>query len=113
MKAEEQIRNLQETIEQLKTENDQLLSRNMQLSEQLCMWYEMRQRVNWLKAEMELDRRNLLAADLTDDAELFASIETRLEQNKSILTSDFTSKSDFPNSSATLPISRPTTTLTS
>ena len=55
MKAEEQIRNLQETIEQLKTENDQLLSRNMQLSEQLCMWYEMRQRVNWLKAEMELE----------------------------------------------------------
>ena len=91
MKAEDQIRNLHETIEQLKTENDQLLSRNMQLSEQLCMWYEMRQRVNWLKAEMELDRRNLLAADLTDDAELFASIETRLEQNKSILTSDFTS----------------------
>ena len=40
---------------------------------------------------MEIDRRNLLTADLTDDAELFAVIETRLEQNKSLLTSEFTS----------------------
>ena len=77
MKAEEQIRQLQETIQQLKTENDQLLSRNMQLSEQLCMWYELRQHVNWLKEEMEIDRRNLMVADLTDDAELLAVIEAR------------------------------------
>ena len=89
MKAEEQIRQLQETIEQLKTENDQLLSRNMQLSEQLCIWYEFRQRVNWLKEEMEIDRRNLMVADLTDDAELLAVIETRLEQDTSLLTGDF------------------------
>ena len=81
MKAEEQIRQLQETVEQLKAENDLLLSRNMQLSEQLCMWYEMRQHVNWLKEEMEIDRRNLMVADLTDDAELLAVIETRLEQD--------------------------------
>ena len=39
MKAEEQIRQLQDTVEQLKTENEKLLSRNMHLSEQLCMWY--------------------------------------------------------------------------
>lgn len=89
MKAEEQIRQLQETIEQLKTENDQLLSRNMQLSEQLCIWYEFRQHVNWLKEEMEIDRRNLMVADLTDDAELLAVIETRLEQDTSLLTGDF------------------------
>jgi transcriptional regulator GlxA family with amidase domain len=91
MKTEEEIRHLKETIEQLKIENETLLSRNMQLSEQLCMWYEMRQRVNWLKQEMEADRRKLLTADLTDDAELFANIEARLEQNKELLTSDFTS----------------------
>ena len=89
MKAEEQIRQLQETIEQLKAENDQLLSRNMQLSEQLCMWYEMRQHVNWLKEEMEIDRRNLMVADLTDDAELLAVIETRLEQDTTLLKGDF------------------------
>ena len=89
MKAEEQIRHLQETVEQLKTENKKLLSRNMQLSEQLCMWYELRQHVNWLKAEMEIDRRNVMLADLTDDAELLSVIETRLEQDTSLLKGDF------------------------
>ena len=89
MKAEEQIRHLQETVEQLKTENEKLLSRNMQLSEQLCMWYELRQHVNWLKAEMEIDRRNVMLADLTDDAELLSVIETRLEQDTSLLKGDF------------------------
>ena len=89
MKAEEQIRQLQETIEQLKTANEQLLSRNMQLSEQLCMWYEIRQHVNWLKEEMEIDRRNLMVADLTDDAELLAVIETRLEESLCYTNPDF------------------------
>ena len=89
MKAEEQIRHLQETVEQLKTENEKLLSRNMQLSEQLCMWYELRQHVNWLKEEMEIDRRNVMLADLTDDAELLSVIETRLEQDTSLLKGDF------------------------
>lgn len=89
MKAEEQIRHLQETVEQLKTENEKLLSRNMQLSEQLCMWYELRQHVNWLKAEMEIDRRNVMLADLTDDAELLSVIETRLEQDTSLLKGEF------------------------
>ena len=89
MKAEEQIKDLKETIEQLKTENEKLLSRNMQLSEQLCMWYELRQHVNWLKAEMEIDRRNVMLADLTDDAELLSVIETRLEQDTSLLKGEF------------------------
>ena len=89
MKAEEQIRQLKDTVEQLKTENEKLLGRNMQLSEQLCMWYELRQHVNWLKEEMEIDRRNIMVADLTDDAELLAVIETRLEQETSLLKGDF------------------------
>ena len=89
MKAEEQIRQLQDTVEQLKTENEKLLGRNMQLSEQLCMWYELRQHVNWLKEEMEIDRRNIMVADLTDDDELLAVIETRLEQKTSLLKGDF------------------------
>ena len=89
MKAEEQIRQLQDTVEQLKTENEKLLGRNMQLSEQLCMWYELRQHVNWLKEEMEIDRRNIMVAGLTDDAELLAVIETRLEQETSLLKGDF------------------------
>jgi transcriptional regulator GlxA family with amidase domain len=53
------------------------------------MWYELRQHVNWLKAEMEIDRRNVMLADLTDDAELLSVIETRLEQDTSLLKGEF------------------------
>ena len=89
MTQAEQIKQLKDTITQLEVENRQLVSRNMQLSEQLCMWYELRQRVNWLKEEM-LNRRQLQKrADLADDAELMALMEVRLEQNPSILTGDF------------------------
>ena len=50
MSQVEEVRQLKDTIAQLVEENRQLLNRNMQLSDQLCVWYELRQRVNWLKA---------------------------------------------------------------
>jgi len=80
---------LKDRIEQLEAENAQLVSRNLQLSEQLCMWYELRQRVNWLKEEMEHDRRLIDAADRTNDAELLAAMEKKLEQDKTLLTPEF------------------------
>lgn len=89
MAQSEEIRKLKETISQLEEENAQLLSRNMQLSDQLCMWYELRQRVNWLKDEMLNDQRKMQRADMADDGELFASIEARLEQDMKLLTPDF------------------------
>lgn len=89
MSQAEENRQLKDAIAQLEEENHQLLSRNMQLSEQLCMWYELRQRVNWLKAEMLDSQRLAKRADLTDDAELMAAIETKLEQNSSHLSADF------------------------
>lgn len=89
MAQSEEIRKLKETISQLEEENAQLLSRNMQLSDQLCMWYELRQRVNWLKDEMLNDQRKMQRADMADDSELFASIEARLEQDMKLLTPDF------------------------
>lgn len=89
MAQSEEIRKLKETISQLVEENAQLLSRNMQLSDQLCMWYELRQRVNWLKDEMLNDQRKMQRADMADDGELFASIEARLEQDMKLLTPDF------------------------
>ena len=92
MKAEEQIRQLQDTVEQLKTENEKLLGRNMQLSEQLCMWYELRQHVNWLKEEMERGHRLSLQADMVDDAELLAMLEVRLEQEPKLVTPEFGTK---------------------
>lgn len=89
MAQSEEIRKLKETISQLEEENAQLLGRNMQLSDQLCMWYELRQRVNWLKEEMLNDQRKIQRADMADDGELFASIEARLEQDMKLLTPDF------------------------
>ena len=89
MAQSEEIRKLKETISQLEEENAQLLGRNMQLSDQLCMWYELRQRVNWLKEEMLNDQHKIQRADTADDGELFASIEARLEQDMKLLTPDF------------------------
>ena len=89
MTKDEEIRQLRETVSRLEADNAQLMSRNMQLSEQLCMWYELRQRVNWLKEEMKRNRRHLEEADAVDDGELLAAIDTRLEQETTLLTGDF------------------------
>ena len=78
------IKQLQEAFDKLKEENIQLISRNLQLSDQLCMWFEMRQRVNWLKEELQNNQRMILKADMADDAELLAIIETRLEQELAV-----------------------------
>ncbi len=87
--SEEQIKKLQEQVAQLAADNDKLVARNMELSQQLCMWYELRQRVNWLKEEMLNSSRIMAAADSTDDGELFAEIEAKLEQDMDLLTADF------------------------
>ena len=78
MSQAEELRQLREAFDKLKEENTQLISRNLQLSDQLCMWFEMRQRVNWLKEELQNNQRMILKADMADDAELLAIIETRL-----------------------------------
>lgn len=92
MTQAEQIRQLKESIDQLEKENRQLVNRNLQLSDQLCMWYEFRERVNWLKEEMQNKQRIQQRADLADDAELLALMELRLEQNPTLLTPEFGDK---------------------
>jgi transcriptional regulator GlxA family with amidase domain len=89
MSKDEEIKQLKATIAQLEEENHQLVVRNLQISDQLCLWYEMRQRVNWLKQEIQNDKRRVLKADMADDAELFALLESRLEQDLTLLTADF------------------------
>ena len=74
MSQSEDIWQLQQAIAKLKEENSQLISRNLQMSDQLCMWYELRQRVNWLKEELQNNQRMVLKADMADDAELLAII---------------------------------------
>ncbi len=85
----EEIRQLREAIGKLKEENTQLITRNLQLSEELCIWYELRQRVTWLKEELQHNERMMLKADMADDAELLAMIENRLEQDPSTVNGDF------------------------
>ena len=77
---EQEIARLEQENERLDIENVRLLARNLQMSEQLNSWYELRQRVNWLKEEMERGHRLSLQADMVDDAELLAMLEVRLEQ---------------------------------
>ena len=89
MTQAEQIKALKDSVAQLEAENRQLVSRNLQLSEQLCIWYELRQRVNWLKEELQNNQRMVLKADMADDAELLAIIENRLEQDPSTVNGDF------------------------
>ena len=89
MSPSEEIRQLREAVAKLQEENTQLISRNLQMSDQLCLWYELRQRVNWLKEELQNNQRMMLKADMADDAELLAIIENRLEQDPSIVKGDF------------------------
>ena len=86
---EKEIARLEAENERLDMENVSLLGRNLLMSEQLNSWYELKQRVNWLKAEMQRGRRLQLQADQVDDAELLAMLENRLEQEPKVVTADF------------------------
>jgi Transcriptional regulator containing an amidase domain and an AraC-type DNA-binding HTH domain len=84
-----EIARLEAENERLDMENVSLLSRNLLMSEQLNSWYELKQRVNWLKAEMQRGRRLQMQADQVDDAELLAMLENRLEQEPQLVTGEF------------------------
>jgi transcriptional regulator GlxA family with amidase domain len=86
---EAEIARLEAENERLDMENVRLLAHNLHLSEQLCAWYELRQRVSWLKAEMQRGRKMLISADMADDAELLARLENMLEASPEIVTSEF------------------------
>ena len=59
----------------------ELLTRNMQLSQQLDAFYDVRRRIQMLE-ELVIRHQELMHnADLRDDDELMALIEVRLEQD--------------------------------
>lgn len=89
---EQEIARLEQENERLDMENVRLLGRNLLMSEQLNSWYELRQRVNWLKAEMQRGRRLVLQADMVDDGELLAMLENRLEKEPQLVTAEFGTK---------------------
>ncbi len=89
---EQEIARLESENERLDMENVRLLGRNLLMSEQLNSWYELKQRVNWLKAEMQRGRRLSMQADMVDDAELLAMLENRLETEPQLVTPEFGTK---------------------
>ncbi len=86
-RLEEQIHTLQEAnhnlekrVLTLQEASLELLNRNMQLSQQLDIYYDVRRRIQMLK-ELVIHHQELMSkADMRNDDELMALIETRLEQ---------------------------------
>ena len=77
---EQKIAELERQVELLQKANLDLLSRNLQLGMQVDAYYDVRRRIQMLK-ELVIRHKELMRyADLRDDAELMALIETRLEE---------------------------------
>ena len=76
---EQKIEQLQHEVEMLRMANFDLLSHNLLLSQQINAYYDVRRRIQMLK-ELVIRHKELIRhADLRDDDELMALIETRLE----------------------------------
>ena len=78
-----------EQIAQLQQVNIDLMNRNMQLSQQLDAYYDVRRRVQMLKELVIRHKELLQQTDLRDDDELMAIIETRLEQEPATVNGEF------------------------
>ena len=78
---EERIAEMQQHVELLQKANIDLINRNLRLSEQLDAYYDVRRRIQMLKELVTRHKELLKHADLRDDDELMAVIETRLEQD--------------------------------
>ena len=77
---EQKIAELKRQVELLQKTNLDLVSRNLQLGQQVDAYYDVRRRIQMLK-ELVIRHKELIRnADLRDDAELMALIETRLEE---------------------------------
>ena len=89
---EQQIQELQERIQLLQKTNLDLVNHNLQLSQQIDSYYDVRRRVQMLK-ELVIRHKELMRnADLRDDEELMALIEIRLEEELSYQNPDFSLK---------------------
>ncbi len=77
---EQKIAELEHRVEVLQKANIDLMNRNLQLGQQVDSFYDVRRRIQMLK-ELVIRHKELIRhADLRDDAELMALIETRLEE---------------------------------
>lgn len=86
---EQKIADLQKHVEVLQKANLDLISRNMQLGQQIDAYYDVRRRIQMLKELVIRHKELLRQADLRDDDELMALIEIRLEQELPHQNPDF------------------------
>lgn len=86
---EDRIEEMQRHVELLQKANIDLINRNLRLSEQLDAYYDVRRRIQILKDLVTRHKELLMRADLRDDDELMAIIETRLEQELSYRDPNF------------------------
>jgi AraC-like DNA-binding protein len=84
-----EVAQLRETNRLLLAGSEQLIARNMMLAEKVDIYHEVRRRVEWLKDLVQRHRELMADADLRDDEELLAFIETRLEGDDVALSPDF------------------------
>ena len=89
---ERQIQELQERIQLLQKANLDLVNHNLQLSQQIDSYYDVRRRVQMLKELVIRHKEFMRNADLRDDEELMALIEIRLEEELSYQNPDFSLK---------------------
>ena len=76
---EARIQELEAEVKMLREDNLKLMNRNMQLGQMVDAYYDVRRRIQMMK-ELVIRHQELLKhADLRDDDELMAIIETKLE----------------------------------
>ena len=87
LRAEVQL--LRQQNKKLEEACETILTRNLMLSDHMDAYYEVRRRVEWLKELVRKHRELMQQADLRDDSELLAVIETRLEIDNIPLPPEF------------------------
>ncbi len=89
---EDRIAELEHQVEELRLTQFDLVNRNMLLAQQLDVYYDVRRRIQMLK-ELVIRHKELLRhADLRDDDELMAIIETKLEESLAYQDPDYSQK---------------------
>ncbi len=86
---EDRIAELEHQVEEMQLTFIDVINRNVQLAQQVDAYYDVRRRVQMLK-ELVIRHKELLKnADLRDDEELMAIIETKLEESLAYQDPDY------------------------
>lgn len=85
----QEVKRLQEVNTKLVTATQQLIERNVDLYERLDVYYFVRTHAGWLQDMVRKHREVVAHADLRDDKELLAIIESRIEGENIPLPPEF------------------------